>query len=67
SAPTAVLVRAFKSHGVAAEEKTGVGEALDYALSIAGRGDLICATGSLFVVAEAMEYQAKQGPATRER
>ncbi|MBM2832410.1 MAG: hypothetical protein HW414_1462, partial [Dehalococcoidia bacterium] len=62
SAPTAVLVRAFKSHGVAAEEKAEVGEALDYALSIARRCDLICATGSLFVVAETMEHQAKQSP-----
>ena len=65
SAPTAVLAGVFRSHGVTAEEKPGVGEALDYALSAAGRGDLICATGSLFVVAEAMEHQAKRAATTR--
>jgi folylpolyglutamate synthase/dihydropteroate synthase len=33
---------------------------MERALSLAGPADLICATGSLFLVAEVMEYMRKQ-------
>jgi len=45
----------FRRHGVAAQLVESVSEALSLAMSIAGAKDLICATGSLFVVAEVIE------------
>ena len=52
------LTVAFNRHGVEAQVAQSVPEALSLAMSIAGAGDLVCVTGSLFVVAEAIE-QAK--------
>jgi len=49
------LAAAFKRQGVEAQATQSVPEALSLAMSIAGAGDLICVTGSLFVVAEAIE------------
>ncbi|MFC1962616.1 bifunctional folylpolyglutamate synthase/dihydrofolate synthase [Chloroflexota bacterium] len=58
AADPSVLARAFTSRGVPVETKEGVAEALQRALSLATRSDLICVTGSLFVVGEALEFQA---------
>ena len=49
------LTAAFKKHGVEVQAKQSVPEALSLAMSMAGAGDLVCVTGSLFVVAEAIE------------
>jgi folylpolyglutamate synthase/dihydropteroate synthase len=42
--------------GVKAEVAENVARAVEEALRKAGRGELICATGSLFLVAEVIEY-----------
>jgi len=49
------LASAFKKQGVEARAAQSVPEALSLAMSMAGAGDLVCVTGSLFVVAEAIE------------
>jgi len=62
--PRAVAVERLKEEfsrkGIACEISENVASAVERALSIAGPSDLICATGSLFLVAEAMEYMLKQ-------
>ncbi|MBA7707731.1 UDP-N-acetylmuramoyl-L-alanyl-D-glutamate--2,6-diaminopimelate ligase [subsurface metagenome] len=55
---TASVVAEFSRHGVEAQEADDVSIALPLALTLAGEKDLICVTGSLFVVARAIE-QAK--------
>jgi len=55
---TGPLVAEFSRHGVPAEATDDISAALPLALSRAGKRDLICVTGSLFVVAGALE-QAK--------
>lgn len=50
------LAAEFARHGIRVRETNSVPEALEQALDGAGAGDLICATGSLFVVAEVIEY-----------
>jgi dihydrofolate synthase/folylpolyglutamate synthase len=52
--PEAVAA-AFAAQGVATETCPTVATALDRAQALAGRDDLICVVGSLFVVAEARE------------
>jgi dihydrofolate synthase/folylpolyglutamate synthase len=52
--PQAVAA-AFAVQGVASETCPTVAMALDRARALAGRDDLICVVGSLFVVAEARE------------
>jgi dihydrofolate synthase/folylpolyglutamate synthase len=56
AAPLSILAAEFSKRGI--EPKTGetVSEALSRALSQADRTDIICVTGSLFVVAEALGY-----------
>ena len=54
----APLVAEFSRHGIKAEAEDDISTALRLALSLAGENDLICVTGSLFVVAGAIE-QAK--------
>jgi len=49
------LAAAFEKHGVEARAAQSVPEALSLAMGIAGDKDLVCVTGSLFVVAEAIE------------
>ncbi len=49
------LVAEFKRHGIEARVTENVAAALPLALSLAGKKDLICVTGSLFVVGETME------------
>jgi len=56
--PTASVVAEFSRHGVEAQEADDISIALALALTLAGEKDLICVTGSLFVVAGAIE-QAK--------
>jgi len=55
---TAPIVAEFARQGVKAEETDDISIALPLALGLAGDKDLICVTGSLFVVAGAIE-QAK--------
>ena len=52
---TKVIVNEFKKHGTKAEVAANVPEALALAQSLAGENDLICATGSLFIVGEIIE------------
>jgi len=51
----ASLVAEFARHGVKAQAAEDVPSALSQALALAGDKDLLCVTGSLFVVAEAIE------------
>jgi len=57
----AVLGREFSKHGIVPEEVENVAAAVELALARANPADLICATGSLFLVAEVMEHMAKRG------
>lgn len=50
------LAHQFARQRVTAEVTENVSEAIEIALAGAMPGDLICVTGSLFIVAEAMEY-----------
>jgi len=55
----AQLKAEFTRYGVEAQVMDNVPTALSLALALAGDKDLVCVTGSLFVVAEAIE-QAKR-------
>ena len=55
---TAPIVAEFGRHGVVAQTAEDISSALPLSLRLAGEKDLICVTGSLFVVGGAME-QAK--------
>ncbi|HEY32633.1 MAG TPA: bifunctional folylpolyglutamate synthase/dihydrofolate synthase [Dehalococcoidia bacterium] len=55
---TAPIVAEFARHGVEAAETDDISIALPLALGWAGDRDLICVTGSLFVVAGAIEQAA---------
>jgi len=52
----AVLLGEFSKRGVSGEIGESVASAAERALAMAQPDDLVCATGSLFVVAEAREY-----------
>ena len=54
----APIVAEFKKYGIEAEQADDVSIALSLALKLAGAGDMICVTGSLFVVAGAIEQTA---------
>jgi len=54
--PTATLAAEFNKRGIRPEAKETVAEAISRALSLVDRTDIICVTGSLFVVAEALNY-----------
>jgi dihydrofolate synthase/folylpolyglutamate synthase len=56
---TAPIVAEFSQHGVEAQETDDISTALPLALTLAGGKDLICVTGSLFVVAGAIEQAGK--------
>jgi dihydrofolate synthase/folylpolyglutamate synthase len=56
AAETSTLKTEFARRGVAAREAETVESAVNMALEEAGQGDLVCVTGSLFVVAEAIDY-----------
>jgi len=49
------LLEEFQKHGVTPKTTGSVPEALETALAEAGKSDLICAAGSIFVIAEVME------------
>ena len=49
------MVEEFQKHSVTPEITDNVHEALTLALGVSGKSDLICAAGSVFVIAEAME------------
>jgi folylpolyglutamate synthase/dihydropteroate synthase len=55
------IVAEFKKHGVEAQVAGTVAEALSLALSQAKKNDLICVTGSLFVIAEVLEQRMPPG------
>jgi dihydrofolate synthase/folylpolyglutamate synthase len=50
------LVAEFNKQGIKPEIKETVAQAISRALSLAGKTDIICVTGSLFVVAETLDY-----------
>ena len=54
------LVDEFSKKGMTPEVSENAASALERALSVAGPGDLVCATGSLFLVAEVMQYMLKR-------
>jgi dihydrofolate synthase / folylpolyglutamate synthase len=56
AAPLSTLVAEFTKRGIEPETGETVTEAISRALSLADRTDIICVTGSLFVVAEALDY-----------
>jgi dihydrofolate synthase/folylpolyglutamate synthase len=56
---TAPIVAEFSKHGVEAQETDDISAALPLALTLAGEKDLICVTGSLFMVAGAIEQADK--------
>jgi dihydrofolate synthase/folylpolyglutamate synthase len=56
AAPPPTLVDEFSKRGIEPETGKTVTEAISRALSLADRRDIICVTGSLFVVAEALDY-----------
>lgn len=51
----------FSRHGLEVEGAASVAEALKRALTVAGEEDIICVTGSLFVVGEAIEALGEDG------
>ncbi|HEY41582.1 MAG TPA: bifunctional folylpolyglutamate synthase/dihydrofolate synthase [Dehalococcoidia bacterium] len=61
---TAPIVAEFARRGITAEETDDISIALPLALGMAGERDLICVTGSLFVVAGAIEQAALHKLAT---
>jgi dihydrofolate synthase/folylpolyglutamate synthase len=61
------LAEKFDSLGIKAVAADNVAEALSKALTLAEKTDLILVTGSLFVVAEAIDYVAKIAPANNTR
>lgn len=58
---TAPIVAEFSKQGVEVQETDDISTALPLALTLAGDRDLICVTGSLFVVAGAIEQAVKLG------
>ena len=60
AAPPLALAAEFASQGVKPEIADTVAGALSKALSLANKRDLICISGSLFVVAEALDYFSRE-------
>jgi len=56
AAPLSTLAAEFTKRGIEPENRETVTEAISRALSLADRTDIICVTGSLFVVAESLDY-----------
>jgi dihydrofolate synthase/folylpolyglutamate synthase len=59
AAPLSTLAEEFSRRGIKTEIRETVTEAISRALSRADRTDIICVTGSLFIVAEALDYFSK--------
>jgi dihydrofolate synthase/folylpolyglutamate synthase len=62
---TARLVAEFKRQGFSAESTDDISTALPMAISGCGENDLVCITGSLYVVAGAIEQTGGHGLRTR--
>jgi dihydrofolate synthase/folylpolyglutamate synthase len=56
AAPLSSLAAEFTKRGIEPETRETVAQALSRSLSLADKTDIICVTGSLFVVAEALDY-----------
>ncbi|GAG07351.1 unnamed protein product, partial [marine sediment metagenome] len=56
AAPLSTLAEEFSRRGIESEIIETISEAISRALSIADRKDIVCVTGSLFVVAETLDY-----------
>jgi dihydrofolate synthase/folylpolyglutamate synthase len=56
AAPLSTLAAEFSKRAIEPEIRETISEAISRALSLADRTDIICVTGSLFVVAEALGY-----------
>ncbi|MEA1871979.1 MAG: folylpolyglutamate synthase/dihydrofolate synthase family protein [Chloroflexota bacterium] len=56
AAPLSTLAAEFSKRGIEPEIRKTISEAISRALSLADSTDIICVTGSLFVVAEALDY-----------
>jgi dihydrofolate synthase/folylpolyglutamate synthase len=56
AATISTLAAEFSKRGIEPETRETIAEAISRALSLADRTDIICVTGSLFVVAEALDY-----------
>jgi dihydrofolate synthase/folylpolyglutamate synthase len=56
-----VLALEFASHGCEVETADSVAQALSRAVELAQKSGFICATGSLFIVGEALEWAHKPG------
>jgi len=56
AAPLATLAAEFTKQGIEPQTIKTVTEAISRALSLASKTDVICVTGSLFIVAEALDY-----------
>lgn len=52
---TAPIAAEFRKHGITAKQTEDISLALPMALKMAGKNDMICVTGSLFVAAGAIE------------
>jgi dihydrofolate synthase/folylpolyglutamate synthase len=59
AAPPPTLAAEFAKHRVTPEVRPTVAEAISRALFVADETDVVCVTGSLFVVAEALDYFSK--------
>jgi dihydrofolate synthase/folylpolyglutamate synthase len=56
AATISTLAAEFSKQGIEPEIRKTISEAISRALSLADKTDIICVTGSLFVVAEALDY-----------
>ena len=56
AAPLAAVSAEFSNRGIEPETRNTVAEAISRAISLASKTGVICVTGSLFVVAEALDY-----------
>jgi dihydrofolate synthase/folylpolyglutamate synthase len=56
AAPFSTLAAEFAKRGIEPETRGTVPQAIFQAISLANKTDVICITGSLFVVAEALDY-----------
>lgn len=55
------LANEFSKHGITPQVAESIASAMKLALDMAAPGDLVCATGSVFVVAEVMEEMGEKG------
>jgi dihydrofolate synthase/folylpolyglutamate synthase len=56
AAPLPILVAEFTERGIEPETKETVNEAISQVLSLAGETGIVCVTGSLFIVAQGLDY-----------